>query len=69
MQSFEIQLLESKLTIEPQENGTYRIMEGEEKVGVVYPEPDGDQVTWSTQDELDTDFVQQIGELITEHNM
>lgn len=69
MESFDIQLLESQLRIEPQENGTYRVMEGEEKLGVIYPEPTGDQVIWNTQDELDFDFVQQIGELITEHNM
>lgn len=69
MESFDIQLLESHLRIEPQENGTYRVMEGEEKLGVIYPEPTGDQVIWNTQDELDFDFVQQIGELITEHNM
>lgn len=69
MQSFDIELPESKLRIEPQDNGTYRVMEGEEKLGVIYPEPTGDQVIWNTQDELDFDFVQQIGELITEHNM
>lgn len=69
MKSFEIQLPEQQLTIQPQENGTYRIMEGEEKIGVIYPEPTGDQVIWNTQDELDFDYVQQIGELITEHNM
>lgn len=69
MESFEIQLLESKLTIQPQENGTYRVMEAEEKLGVIYPEALGDQVTWNTQDDMDIDFVQQIGELITEHNM
>lgn len=32
----DIQLLESHLTIEPQDNGTYRVMEGEDKLGVVY---------------------------------
>ncbi|TDQ08422.1 hypothetical protein [Pedobacter metabolipauper] len=69
MKSFDIQLPESLLTIEPQENGTYRVMEGENKLGVIYPEPTDDQVTWNTQDELDPGFVQQIGELITEHNM
>ncbi|WP_448103486.1 hypothetical protein [Pedobacter panaciterrae] len=69
MTSFDIQLLESLLTIEPQDNGTYRVMEGENKLGVIYPEPMGDQVIWNTQDELNFDFVQQIGELITEHNM
>jgi hypothetical protein len=69
MESFEIQLLEDHLQIQPQDNGTYRIMEGENKLGVIYPEPMGDQVIWNTQDELDFDFVQQVGELITEHNM
>lgn len=69
MNSFDIQLLESHLTIEPQDNGTYRVMEGENKLGVIYPEPMGDQVIWNTQDDMNFDFVQQIGELITEHNM
>lgn len=68
MQSFDIQLSKKNLTIEPQDNGTYRILEGEEKVGVIYPEPTGNQVKWNTQDELDLDYIQQIGELITEHN-
>ncbi|MBB5440601.1 hypothetical protein HDC92_004304 [Pedobacter sp. AK017] len=69
METFEIQLLADRFQIEPLENGLYRIMEGEHKVGVIFPEPDGDQVKWATQDELDEGFVQQIGELITEHNM
>lgn len=69
MNSFDIQLLESHLTIEPQDNGTYRVMEGENKLGVIYPEPMGDQVIWNSQDDMNFDFVQQIGELITEHNM
>lgn len=53
MESFEIQLLEDRFKIEPLENGLYRIMEGEEKVGVIFPEPDGDAVKWATQDELE----------------
>lgn len=69
MEAFDIQLLESKLRIEPLENGLYRVMEGEHKIGVIYAEADGDQVVWDTQDDLDRDFIQQIGELITEHNM
>lgn len=69
MESFEIQLLEDRFQIEPQENGVYRIMDGEEKIGSIYPEAEGDQVKWATQDELEDGFVQQIGELITEHNM
>lgn len=69
MESFEIQLLEDLFTIEPLENGLYRIVEGENKLGVIFPEPDGDQVRWNTQDDLDEGFVQQVGELITKHNM
>jgi len=69
MESFEIQLLEDRLRIEPLENGLYRIMEGENKLGVVFAEPDGDQVRWRTQDDLKPGFVEQVGELITEHNM
>lgn len=69
MESFEIQLLQDRFTIEPQENGLYRIMEGENKLGVVYTVAEGDQVQWTTLDDLDPGFVQQVGELITEHNM
>lgn len=69
MEPFQIQLLEDQFTVEPLENGLYRILEGENKLGVIYAEAEGDQVVWSTQDELDHDFVQQMGELITEHNM
>ncbi|MEJ2880130.1 hypothetical protein [Pedobacter sp. GR22-6] len=53
MESFEIQLLEDRFKIEPLENGLYRIMEEEDKVGVIFPEPDGDAVKWATQDELE----------------
>lgn len=69
MENFEIQLQEQRYTIEPQNNGLYRIMDGEEKIGVIFAEADEDQVTWTTQDELENGFVQQMGELITEHNM
>jgi len=69
MESFTIQLPESNLTIEPLENGLYRVMDGDNKLGVIYPEAEGHEVVWNTQDDLDDIFVQQIGELITEHNM
>jgi len=69
MESFEIQLLEDRFQIEPLENGLYRIMDGDNKVGVIFPEPNGDQVKWTTQDELEEGFVKQVGELITEHNI
>ncbi|WP_432709804.1 hypothetical protein [Pedobacter sp.] len=68
MESFDLQLSEKQLTIEPQDNGTYRIMEGLDKLGVIYPEPSDDEVVWNTQDELDEGFVRQVGKMITEHN-
>ena len=68
MESFDLQLLEKRITIEPQDNGTYRIMDGLNKLGVIYPEPSDEAVVWSTQDELDADFVQQVGKMITDHN-
>ena len=67
METFEIQLVNDKFIIEPQENGTYRIMDGEQKLGVIYPEASENGITWQTMDELTPDFVQQLGELISEH--
>ncbi|WP_316771505.1 hypothetical protein [Pedobacter frigiditerrae] len=69
MQSFEIQIVENKYTVEPQENGTFRILDGEEKLGVIYPEPGDDGVEWRTMDGIDPDFVNQLGELISEHSL
>jgi hypothetical protein len=69
METFEIQLLEKRYLVAPQDNGTFRIMDGEEKLGVIYPEPGENGTEWKTLDELDVDFVSQLGELITEHNL
>jgi len=69
MENFEIQLTGITYQIEPQENGTFRIMEGEEKLGVIYPEPGTLGIQWKTMDEMGEDFAAQIGELISEHEM
>lgn len=69
MEKFNIQLVEQTFLIEPQENGTFRIFDGEEKIGVIYPEVEEDGIIWKTMDNLDNDFVQQLGELVSEHNM
>jgi hypothetical protein len=69
MENFEIQLTGKTYGIEPQENGTFRVMEGEEKIGVVYPEPGTLDIEWKTMDEIGNDFAAQIGELISEHQM
>lgn len=72
MEPFEIQLLEDRFRIEPLEDGLYRIMEGDNRLGVIFLESEGDQdkwVKWATESDLDDGLIQQIGELITEHNM
>ena len=69
MEAFNIQLLDKTYGVEPQENGTFRLIEGEEKIGVVYPEPGDLAVEWRSMDDLEEDFVAQIGELIAEHNL
>ena len=69
MQPFEVQLPDKTYRIEPQENGAFRILDGEEKIGVVYPEVSELGTEWKTMDELEEGFVSQIGELISEHHM
>ena len=69
MENFEIQLVDTTYTIEPQENGTFRVLEGEQKIGVVYPEPGTAGVEWKTMDDIGAEFAAQIGELISEHEM
>ena len=72
MESFEIQLLEDRFRIEPLEDGLYRIMEGDTRLGVIFLESKDGQdkwVKWATESDLDEGLIQQIGELITEHNM
>lgn len=69
MEQFNVQLLDKTYGVDPQENGTFRIFEGEEKLGVIYPEPGDLAIEWKTMDDLEADFVAQLGELISEHNM
>jgi len=69
MENFEIQLLDKSYGVEPQDNGTFRILDAGEKIGVIYPEPGDLTIEWRTMDELEPDFVAQLGELISEHNI
>lgn len=69
MQPFEVQLPDKTYQIEPQENGTFRVLDGEEKIGVIYPEVGEQGTEWKTMDELEEGFVSQIGELISEQHM
>ncbi|UKT65614.1 PRC-barrel domain-containing protein [Pedobacter mucosus] len=67
-EQFNITTEEGTFTIEPQDNGTYRILEGENKIGVIYAEPAEEGVRWQTMDQLNDQFVSKIGDGITEHN-
>lgn len=67
MEKFNVQLPDATYTIDPQENGTFRVFDGEEKIGVIYPEPGTLGIEWKTMDELEQEFVGQLGELISEH--
>lgn len=68
MEKFELNLDGLNYHVEPQDNGTYRIMNGEEKVGVIYAEPGDAGTEWKTLDELDTELVTNLGKAITSHN-
>ena len=69
MEEFSVRLLDKSYRIEPQENGTFRVFDKDEKIGVIYPVVADQGEEWETMDELEEGFVSQIGELISEHNM
>ena len=68
MENFEINVNGSTYSVAPQENGTYRILKGEEKIGVIYAEPGENGTDWKTLDDLDTQLVVNLGQAITDHN-
>lgn len=68
LDEFEIRNEHGVFTVEPQDNGTYRIIENGEKVGVIYGESVDEVVQWRTMDHLDERFVNEIGQAITTHN-
>ena len=68
MENFNINVNNQEFGVEPQENGTYRIMSGEEKIGVIYAEPSDEGTEWRTLDDLEDTFVSAAGKLISEYN-
>ncbi|MDN3588462.1 PRC-barrel domain-containing protein [Pedobacter aquatilis] len=57
------------LRVEPLDNGTYRIFDRDEKIGVVYAQTAAENgLAWGTMDDLPESLVNQIGEAITTHN-
>ncbi|MFC3560291.1 PRC-barrel domain-containing protein [Pedobacter jamesrossensis] len=66
--TFTVNTTHGVFTVALQENGTYRISEGENKIGVIYAEPGHDGTKWRTMDHLDAHFVISLGDAITAHN-
>ena len=65
MEKFSVQLRGRNYSIDPQHNGTYRVFDGDKKIGVIYPEAEAEHIAWKTMDDLEQDFVSHIGELIS----
>lgn len=69
MISYNLHLPAIDLTIEPQENGYYQILDGEQVLGLIYAENQGKKTNWITKDPLSTQFVNEMGALIQEHHI
>jgi len=67
-EQFNVETEAGIFTVDPQENGTYRILNGEEKIGVIYAEAAEEGTQWRTMDNLEEHFVNTIGEAIHAHN-
>ncbi|WP_316797669.1 PRC-barrel domain-containing protein [Pedobacter frigidisoli] len=67
-EGFTVNTSEGTFTIQPQTNGTYRVFEGERKIGVIYAEPGHDGSKWQTMDHLDERLVVNLGDAIADHN-
>lgn len=64
---FSVDVAGRTFIIEPHQNGTYRILNGEEKLGVIYAEPGQVGTIWKTMDKLDDSFVISVGNAILSH--
>ncbi len=69
METFEVELSDKRFIIEPQNNGTFRILENEVKIGVIYPESEDLKIGWKTMDNLEQEFVDQLGESISSYQL
>ena len=69
MISYNLHLPANNLTIEPQENGYYQILEGKDILGLIYAEKRGKKTEWRTKDGMSRQFVNEMGALIREHHI
>ncbi|TKC03464.1 hypothetical protein [Pedobacter cryotolerans] len=70
MEPFEIELTGVLFTVQPQENGNFKIFDGANYLGEIEPIINDDtSVKWVTADLMGADFANQLGELIEEKEM
>lgn len=70
MEPFEIELAGTLYTVQPQENGNFKIFDGANYLGEIEPViKDDTSVKWVTADLMGADFANQLGELIEEKEM
>lgn len=70
MDTFDINLLNQTLTIQPDEDGSFTVYEGSKFIAKLIPELNDYGINdWSSSDQIPKDYAQQIGELIEEYLM
>lgn len=67
-EQFSVQTQEGIFIVEPQENGTYRILDEESKIGVIYAESGPSGTQWRTMDNLQEKFIINLGQAISKYN-
>lgn len=70
MEPFEINLLGERLMVHPQPDGSFQVFRGETKLATLIPNENSYMDNgWTSLDLISSEYVQQIGELIEEHEM
>jgi hypothetical protein len=61
---FGIEVNGSALTVHPQQDGTFVIWNGKEKLGAVFPESTGEVIVWSSGEMISKEWTDAIGKAI-----
>ncbi len=71
MEQFTVRLLDKELIVDPCEDGSgFDIFFGYEHKGKIYAKPDKEHgVVWASDDDIDPELVEMIGELIQQAEM
>lgn len=71
MEQFTVRLLDKELIVDPCEDGSgFDIFFGYEHEGKIYAKPDKENgIVWTSDDDIDPELVELIGELIQQAEM